>query len=128
RDNSSPGPAGDCTAALVGPNSDTLLELAHDAIIVRDLDARVRYWNKAAEKLYGWKRSEANGKIIHELLRTRFPIPLHEIESIVLDQGKWQGELIHHTRKKKPIVVESRWALQRGENGSPIAMLEINRD
>ena len=53
---------------------------------------------------------------------------MHEIESIVLDKGKWQGELIHHTRKKKPIVVESRWALQRDENGHPIAMLEINRD
>jgi PAS domain S-box-containing protein len=132
QDNSSPGPVGDYAAAL--PEADTvlepgaLLELAHDAIIVRDLDARVRYWNKAAEKLYGWKRSEANGKIIHELLRTRFPIPVHDIESIVLDRGKWQGELIHFTRKKKPIVVESRWALQRDEKGHPAAMLEINRD
>ena len=133
QDNSGLEPAGDSSAAFPGSNmvlceTGALLELAHDAIIVRDLDARVKYWNKAAEKLYGWKRSEANGKIIHELLRTRFPIPVHEIESIVLDKGKWQGELIHYTRKKKPIVVESRWALQRDENGHPVAMLEINRD
>lgn len=133
QDNSSLGPVVDSAVALPGPNKllcepSALLELAHDAIIVRDLDARVKYWNKAAEKLYGWKRSEANGKIIHELLRTRFPMPLHEIESIVMEKEKWQGELIHYTRKKKPIVVESRWALQRDENGHPIAMLEINRD
>src|SRR5208337_408968 len=105
-----------------------LLELAHDAVIVRDLRGRVKYWSRGAEEIYGWKRSEAEGRITHELLTTRFPIPLHEIESIVLDKGKWQGELIHYTRKKKPIVVESRWALQRDENGEPIAMLEINRD
>ncbi len=132
QDNSSPAPMGDYAAALPEANKvlepGALLELAHDAIIVRGLDARVRYWNKAAEKLYGWKRSEANGKIIHELLRTRFPIPVHDIESIVLDRGKWQGELIHFTRKKKPIVVESRWALQRDEKGHPAAILEINRD
>ncbi len=131
--NSGLEPAGDSSAAFPGSNlafceTGALLDLAHDAIVVRDLDARIKYWNKAAEKLYGWKRREANGKIIHELLRTRFPIPVREIESIVLDKGKWQGELIHYTRKKKPIVVESRWALQRDENGHPVAMLEINRD
>src|SRR5208337_3122711 len=105
-----------------------LLELAHDAVIVRDLRGRVKYWSRGAEEIYGWKRSEAEGRITHELLTTRFPIPLHEIESIVLDKGKWQGELIHHTRKKKPIVVESHWALQRDGTGNPLAMIEINHD
>lgn len=105
-----------------------LPELAHDAMIVRDLDARINYWNKAAEKLYGWKRSEAVGKIVYQLLGTRFPIPLSEVESIVLDRGEWQGELIQSTRDNMPVVVESRWALQRDEDGNPIAMLEINRD
>jgi PAS domain S-box-containing protein len=106
----------------------TLLELVHDAIIVRDLDAKVKYWNKAAEKLYGWHRREAKGKIIHELLRTRFPVPLQEIESVVLDKGEWQGELIHMTRQNTPVVVESRWALQRDQKENPVAMLETNRD
>ncbi|MFZ0928959.1 MAG: ATP-binding protein [Syntrophobacteraceae bacterium] len=105
-----------------------LLELVHDAIIVRGLDAKIKYWNKAAEKLYGWHRREAKGKIVYELLRTQFPVPLHEIESVVLDRGEWQGELIHRTRQNTPVVVESRWALQRDENEDPVAMLETNRD
>jgi len=105
-----------------------LLELAHDAIIVRDLEARIKYWNKAAEKLYGWTREEAVGKVVYELLKTRSLTPPGEIEAIVMDGGEWQGELIHRTRHNAAVVVESRWALQRDENGYPVAMLEINRD
>ncbi len=105
-----------------------LLELAHDAILVRDMDARIRHWNGGAEKLYGWKRGEAIGKVIHELLNTKYPIPLSEIEEIIMDIGEWQGELIQYTRENTPVVVESRWALQRDESGTAIAVLEINRD
>ncbi len=105
-----------------------LLELAHDAITVRDMSAKITYWNGGAEKLYGWKKSEAIGKVIHKLLKTKYPIPLSDIEKTVLDKGEWQGELIHFTREKTPIVVESRWGLQRDESGAPMAILEINRD
>ncbi len=105
-----------------------LLELTHDAIIVRDMKARITFWNRAAEKLYGWDRDEVYGKVIHELLETKYPIPLREIEATVLRNGEWQGEVIHFTREKTPIVIESRWALQQDEKGKPVAMLEINRD
>ncbi len=105
-----------------------LLELAHDAIIVRDLEGRIKYWNKAAEKLYGWKRGEAKGKRIYDLLKTRSKVSLQEVEEIVRNRGEWQGELIHTTRQKASVVVESRWAVQRDKNGNPVAMLEINRD
>ena len=105
-----------------------LLELVHDAIIVRDLEARIKYWNKAAERLYGWSGKEAKGKIVHKLLETRFSMPREEIESIVLTKGEWHGELIHRTRRNTQVVVESRWALQLDDKSNPIGMLEINRD
>ena len=35
-----------------------LLDKAQDAIIVRDLEHRVQYWNRSAERLYGWTRDE----------------------------------------------------------------------
>lgn len=49
-----------------------LLDLTHDAIFVRSLEKKILYWNRGAERLYGWQKEEAWGKITHELLRTRF--------------------------------------------------------
>ena len=105
-----------------------LLELAHDAVIVRDLQARVVFWNKGATDVYGWSAEEALGRVTHELLQTIFPIPLQEIETIMRERGQWEGELIHHTRAGKTIVVASRWSLQRDQYGAPRSFLEINRN
>ena len=55
------------------------LDAANDAIFVGASDERITYWNKGAERLYGWSRTEALGKSAHELLRTEFPLPFAEI-------------------------------------------------
>ena len=59
-----------------------LLDLAHDAILVRDRDSRITYWNAGAERTYGYTRAEALGQISNEILRTRFPVPLADIEGV----------------------------------------------
>jgi PAS domain S-box-containing protein len=105
-----------------------LLDRAHDAIIVRDLQAHVVFWNKGAENTYGISREQATGRITHELLKTQFPIPLNEIEEAVIELGQWEGELVHITGSGKHITVASRWSLLRDESGNPRRILEINRD
>ncbi|MGH8518603.1 MAG: GAF domain-containing protein, partial [Panacagrimonas sp.] len=40
----------------------SLLDQAKDAIVVRDLDGRIRYWNKGAERLYGWSSTDVLGQ------------------------------------------------------------------
>jgi PAS domain S-box-containing protein len=105
-----------------------LLNLAHDAIVVWDLDGRITFWNKGAEDTYGWPVEEALGQVVHELLQTRFPLPLGEIKATVLTQGHWEGELEHTTRDGKSLIITSRWTLQRNEQGAPRTLLEINRD
>ena len=105
-----------------------LLHRAHDAIIVRDLQAHAVFWNRGAETTYGFAAPEALGKITHELLKTRFPVPLKEIENIVTATGEWDGELVHATREGGELVVASRWSLLRDESGNPRNILEINRD
>ena len=105
-----------------------LLDLAHDAIIVRDLEGRIIFWNRGATDTYGWSAEEALGQVTQDLLQTRFPIPLQEIKAAVLEQGRWEGEMEHTTRDGNTIVVACRWSLQRDEHGIPRALLEINRD
>ena len=105
-----------------------LLELTHDAIFVRNLDKRILYWNRAAERLYGWQKEEVRGKTTHELLHTIFPKPLPEIQAEVLEKGYWEGELTHHRRDGLPVVVSSRWALRLDATGKPLSILESNRD
>jgi PAS domain S-box-containing protein len=105
-----------------------LLNLAHDAIIVSDLQCRITFWNRGAEETYGWSAKEAVGCITPELLRTEFPVPLPELQAIAQQQGEWEGELKHFTREGRAIVVASRWSLQRDHHGAPCNILEINRD
>lgn len=105
-----------------------LLERAHDAIIVRDQQAHIAFWNHGAANTYGWSAEEALGCITHELLKTQFPIPLQEIENAVAAHGQWEGELTHITRDGKTIVVASRWSLMQDEAGRPNKILEINRN
>lgn len=105
-----------------------LLDLTHDAIFVRGLDAKITYWNRAAERLYGWSAEEARGRASHELLATRFPVPLQEVEEQVIGKGFWEGELLHRHRSGSEITVLSRWALLSDPGGKPQGFLESNRD
>ncbi len=105
-----------------------LLDLAHDSIVVNDMEGRIAYWNRGAEQTYGWTQKEAIGKISHELLQTRFPLNLIEITAKLLSQGRWNGELTHTTKDGQTIIVSTRWALQRDEDGRPSGILVIDRD
>jgi PAS domain S-box-containing protein len=105
-----------------------LLELTHDAIFVRDGNDTITYWNRAAEQLYGWPRQEAIGRRADDLLQTRFPAPRDEIRDALLQQGAWEGELIHSARSGARVVAMSRWALQRDKEGNPLGVLENNTD
>lgn len=102
----------------------TLLDLANDAIFIKrkiPQDA-IAYWNKGAERLYGWNSSEALGQNPAVLLQTEYPIPLVEIEQ----HDVWEGELLHTTRDGRRIVVASRWTMLRNEAGEPTGWMEIN--
>lgn len=105
-----------------------LLDLAEDLIMVLDMDHRILFWNRGAEKKYGWSRREVRGENIHSLLNTSFPQSLKEIEETLINCGRWEGELIQIRRDGSPIMVESRWNLRRNEQGKPLAILEINND
>ena len=100
------------------------LDLANDAIFARTADDRISYWNQGAERLYGWTKEEARGRFTHELLRTRFPLPLPESEKT----DRWEGELLQVKRDGSEITVASRWTTLRDRDGEFAGWLEINTD
>jgi PAS domain S-box-containing protein len=102
-----------------------LLDLSNDAIIVRGMDGRIRYWNQGAAELYGWTSAEAVGRVSHELLKTRFPAPLTGIEAELERTGQWTGELIHRTKDERRVTVLTRWVV---DDARPSFVLETNTD
>jgi PAS domain S-box-containing protein len=105
-----------------------LLDQAQDAILVRDLEQNILFWNKGAEKIYGWSAEEAIGKNVKELLFKEPSLHFDKARTAVIQDGEWQGE-IHQTRRDgAEIIVESRWTLVRDEQGQPHSILVINTD
>jgi two-component system, sensor histidine kinase and response regulator len=115
-------------ASTVLAEQAALLDLAMDAIFVRDSNDQITFWNRGAAKQYGWTSEQALGKVAHELLQTRFLIPLAEVKTHLSHQGQWEGEVVHTCANGSRITVASRWALQRNLNGDPPGVLEINSD
>jgi PAS domain S-box-containing protein len=105
-----------------------LLDLASDAIMVRDLNGIVSFWNSGAEALYGWKREEMIGRNVHDALATKFPVSYERIEASLYETGRWEGNVVQVTREGEEITVSCRKALKIGRTGLPENILEIGRD
>jgi len=106
----------------------TLLDLAHDAVYVRDMENRILFWNRGAETMYGWPANMAVGKITRELFKTEFSQPIEEIDAQLLRENHWEGEAIHYRRDGTRMNVSCRWALQRDSNGAPARILSLVYD
>nr|MBA2241332.1 PAS domain S-box protein [Chthoniobacterales bacterium] len=104
-----------------------LLNLAHDAIIVRDLEDRIEFWNRGAEKLYGWTAEEARGRRVIDLIY-RDAQPFTAAKEELLRNGNWRGELQHVCKDGRKLIINSRWTLVRGETGEPESVLVIHTD
>ena len=101
-----------------------LLELASEAILVRDASGNIRFWNAGAEALYGWTKEEAIGRNAQMLLASGEDSSVDEIAQALGTVGRWEGNLRHRNRNGEEIIVASRHAVQKGSS----AVLEINRD
>jgi PAS domain-containing protein len=97
------------------------------ALVLRDMNGKVTLWSREAERLYDCSRDEAVGQLAHELLETQYPGPVGEINSQLIEHGRWEGTLVNTTRGGKEVVVCSIWTLKLDERGEPLAILELDR-
>ncbi len=104
-----------------------LIDQARDAILVRDSPGRIVFWNKGAERLYGWTSEEAIGRLFDELLRPD-SAKLDEAQRDLGQESEWSGELEKVTKTGAKVVVDCRWTLLRDEAGRPKSYLHIDTD
>jgi len=104
-----------------------LLDKARDAILVRNLEGKILFWNKGAERMYGWTREEAVGRNIRELIYSN-PQEFFEVDERLIRLGEWQGELQLLAKSGQKITVEAYITLIRDNQGSPKSVLAISTD
>lgn len=104
-----------------------LLDKAQDAIMVRDLSHRLTYWNRSAERIYGWTAAEVIGQPMDKLLGVDHE-KFAEADRQVRETGEWNGEIQKHTKAKTLLTVDARWTLLRDDEGQPQAILTIDTD
>jgi diguanylate cyclase (GGDEF)-like protein/PAS domain S-box-containing protein len=105
----------------------SLLDKAQDAILVRGPDHRVNFWNKGAERLYGFTADEAIGRQVQDLLYNDTEGFLNATAE-VLRVGEWNGELIHRRKDGSLLMAECRWTKVVDEKTQAASILAINTD
>ncbi|HUI63856.1 MAG TPA: PAS domain S-box protein [Bacteroidota bacterium] len=105
-----------------------LLDVASDAIMLRDVNDRLLYFNRAAQELYGWSFEEAQA-ISGEELIAESSLEKYRVErERLIETGEWNGELRQRTKTGKELIIQSHWTLVRDKQGKPSSCLVINRD
>jgi PAS domain S-box-containing protein len=109
-----------------------LIDCAQDAITVQDLEGRILFWSKGAERVYGWTSSEVAGTRLSDWMTEEVRCKWNERSELMRRQitkrGEWMGELEHCTRDGRAIIVESRCVLMRDAEDKPKSILVINTD
>ena len=103
------------------------LDKARDAIVARDLEGKVLFWNEGAERIYGWKREEVLGRNIAGILYAD-PAKFSDINHMTVSRGEWSGELQHLTKGGDEITAEGRCTLIRDAETNPKSVLAIYTD
>jgi PAS domain S-box-containing protein len=88
----------------------SLLDKAKDPIVVRGIDNRVQFWNKGAERLYGWSAAEVAGRSVEDLLY-HDPDDYCKATCSLMRQGEWSGEIRGRRKDGSALTVEANWTL-----------------
>jgi PAS domain S-box-containing protein len=109
-----------------------VISSASDAIFSTDNSFTIKSWNKAAEKIFGWKAEEVIGKASTSIFNAVYPTLDGTTHEQALEQlkneGFWKGEIIYHKKDGSPIPVSSSASLVEDENGSVTGVVAVVHD
>jgi len=104
-----------------------MLHNANDAIVVHDEARRIRYWNKGAERMFGWRAEQALGRTFAELMGAGAALTQAEME-LLYRQGELVVQVTCTTADGRTREVERRFTVVDGEEGEATAVLSVNTD
>jgi len=103
----------------------SLLDLTQDGIVVRDLEGRVRYWNKGNERIVGWTAEEMMGRRMDEVLKVEETFA-ESVLNTLLEKGEWSGEANVTAKDGQVATLLSCCTLVRDPQGQPTSVLAIS--
>jgi len=103
-----------------------ILDLAK--VIIHDMEGKILYWTTGCERLYGWSGQEAVGQIVHELVKTKYPVPRSEIVAALRERGSWEGELEHQVKSGSIVSIASLWIARKSDDNAIRFVLQTNND
>jgi PAS domain S-box-containing protein len=107
-----------------------VLSQVSDAVMAVDLEKRITYWNKGAERLYSCKSEEVMGRSVRECYQYSWikPEDEREAQNSLAETGTWHGEVIHTKNSGEKICVELSASVLKDETGSETGSLAVIRD
>ncbi|KAA3664504.1 MAG: PAS domain S-box protein, partial [Chloroflexi bacterium] len=107
----------------------SLIEQVDSAIITIDFDNKILSWNDHAETLYQWKKDEAIGKDIIELLGAEElkEETLKNFEDLNRD-GHWEGEYSVKRKDGSRLPVHIVNTYLKDKNGEKIGFIGVSND
>jgi PAS domain S-box-containing protein len=108
---------------------DFMLQHVNEAIITSDLKLRLISWNKAAEKMYGWKAEEVLGQNTADVFLTKWSKgDFKEMRKTIASQGHWKGEVTQVVKDGSGIAVEMSTSVLQDSKGQKVGFVRVNRD
>jgi PAS domain S-box-containing protein len=113
--------------------SQAVVEQAPDAIIFADRGGAIRIWNRGAERIFGYARSEALGMSLDLIIPERFRRAHWDGFHRAIETGRTQyGDRVLTTRSARrdgsKLYVDLSFGLVFGDHGAVLGALAVGRD
>ncbi|WP_226584399.1 PAS domain S-box protein [Acuticoccus sediminis] len=104
-----------------------ILSHAREAFVVYDTEGRIVFWNRQAERTFGWTRDEALGASMVDLLQIDPEEHAARTERM-MRSGSWSGRVVYKSRSGLNITVLAHKVLIVGKGRMKDGVLVVYQD
>jgi PAS domain S-box-containing protein len=106
-----------------------MFETIYDGVIVTDLQGHILDWNPAAERIFGYEKTEVLGQTCGMVYKPDEATALtQQMLDSLLREGRWTREIEFIRKDGNKGVCETVVVPLRDDLGKPIAAIGVNRD